>query len=51
MSNLTEKQVKFKDQILEMEKENIANINKADDKHMVAKIIRVYEEAKKDDNK
>lgn len=51
MSNLTEKQTKFKDQILSMEKENIANISKADDKQMVAKIIRIFEEAKKNDNK
>ena len=51
MSNLNEKQTKFKDQILSMEKENIANISKADDKQMVAKIIRVFEETKKNDNK
>lgn len=51
MSNLNEKQVEFKDQILKMEKENIANINKVDDKQMVAKIIRIYEETKKNDNK
>lgn len=51
MSNLNEKQIKFKDQILNMEKENIANINKVDDKQMVAKIIHIFEETKKNDNK
>lgn len=51
MSNLNEKQIKFKDRILSMEKENIANINKSDDKQMVAKIIRIFEETKKNDNK
>lgn len=51
MNNLNDKQIKFKDQILNMEKENIANINKADDKQMVAKIIRIYEEMKNNDNK
>lgn len=41
----------FKDFILELEKENLQNINKEDKKNMVAKIIRTYEEAKKNENK
>lgn len=51
MTNLTEKQIEFKKKILELEKENISTINKSDDKQMVAKIIRTYEEMKKNDNK
>lgn len=51
MTNLTEEQKKFKEKIIELEKENIATINKNDDKQMVAKIIRIYEEMKKNDNK
>lgn len=51
MSNVNEKQDDFKKQILKVEKEYIANIVKSDDKQMVAKIIRMYEEAKKNDNK
>lgn len=51
MTNLTEKQIEFKKKILGLEKENISTINKSDDKQMVAKIIRIYEEMKKNDNK
>ena len=51
MTNLTEKQIDFKKKILELEKENISTISKSDDKQMVAKIIRIYEEMKKNDNK
>ena len=51
MSNLTEEQESFKTTIIDLEKENLSNINKIDDKQMVAKIIRVYEEKKKNDNK
>lgn len=51
MTNLTDKQKDFKKIILEIEKENISTINKNDDKQMVAKIIRTYEEIKKNDNK
>ncbi len=51
MISLTDKQVKFKEKILGLEKENISTISKSDDKQMVAKIIRIYEEMKKNDNK
>ncbi len=51
MTNLSDKQKKFKETILKLEKENIVTINKSDDKQMVAKIIRTYEEMKKNDNK
>lgn len=51
MTSLTNEQIMFKEKILELEKENISTINKSDDKQMVAKIIRVYEEMKKNDNK
>ena len=51
MINLSEKQKQFKEKILKLEQENIATINKIDDKQMVAKIIRLYEEMIKNDNK
>ena len=41
----------FKDYVLELEKKNLQNITKEDKKNMVNKIIRNFEEAKKDDNK
>lgn len=41
----------FKDYILELEKNNLRNINKEDKKVIVAKIVRKYEEALKNDNK
>jgi hypothetical protein len=41
----------FKDYILELESNNLKNIEKEDKKSMVAKIIRMYEEAKKNGNK
>ena len=41
----------FKDYILEMEKDNLKNLTREDKKQMVAKIVRTYEEAKKNDNK
>ena len=41
----------FKDFVLELERNNLKNISKEDKKTMVAKIIRTYEEAKKDGNK
>lgn len=41
----------FKDFVLSIESENLKNINKEDKKNMVAKIIRTYEGARKDDNK
>ena len=41
----------FKDYVLELEKTNLKNIDKDDKKNMVAKIVRTYEEAKKNDNK
>lgn len=40
----------FKDFVLEIESDNLKNIEKKDKKNMVAKIIRNYEEAKKDGN-
>ena len=51
MINLTEAQKKIKEKILQLEKENVSTINKSDDKQMVAKIIHLYEEMKKNDNK
>ena len=41
----------FKDYVLKLEENNLKNIIKEDKKSMVAKIIRTYEEAKKDGNK
>lgn len=40
----------FKDFVLELENNNLKNIEKEDKKSMVAKIIRTYEEAKKNGN-
>ena len=40
----------FKDYVMELENNNLKNIAKEDKKNMVAKIIRTYEEAKKDGN-
>ena len=51
MINLSDKQKDFKEMILKLEKENIVIINKLDDKQLVAKIIRLYEEMIKNDNK
>ena len=51
MINLSDKQKEFKEMILKLEKENIVIINKMDDKQLVAKIIRLYEEMIKNDNK
>ena len=56
---MTEKDIKeieltpqnFKDYVLSLEKNNLKNIQKEDKKNMVAKIIRAYEQAKKNDNK
>lgn len=41
---------RFKDFVLELERENLRNIDKEDKKQMVSKIVRNYEEAKKSDN-
>lgn len=41
----------FKDFVLDLEKSNLKNIEKEDKKNMVSKIVRTYEEAKKNDNK
>lgn len=40
----------FKDLILEMERENLRNLDKEEKKVMVSRIIRVYEESKKNGN-
>ena len=40
----------FKDFILDLEKENLKKIEKDDKKLMVSKIMRNYEEAKRNDN-
>ena len=40
----------FKDFILDLEKENLKKIEKDDKKVMVSKIMRNYEEAKRNDN-
>lgn len=50
MINSEENKKKVKEQILELEKSSLANINKTDDKQMVQKIIRLFEEVKKNDN-
>lgn len=44
---LDEKQKAFKDLILKMEQESLANITKLEDKIMVSRIIRLYEEENK----
>lgn len=41
----------FKEYVLNLERDNLKNINKEDKKTMVSKIIRTYEEGKKDGNK
>lgn len=41
---LDEKQKEFKCKILQLERESISNIVKVDDKLMVSRIIRMYEE-------
>ena len=41
----------YKDFVLDLEKANLTNIDKEDKKVMVAKIVRLYEEARKNDNK
>lgn len=41
----------FKEFVLEMERDNLKNIDKADKKVIVTKIVRGYEEARKDGNK
>lgn len=41
----------FKDFLLEIENNNLKNIDRVDKKSMVAKIVRSYEEAKKNGNK
>ena len=40
----------YKDFILKLERENLQNLVKEDKKSIVAKIIRIYEEAKKNGN-
>lgn len=40
----------FKEFVLEIESKNLKNIEKEDKKSMVSKIIRTYEEAKKNGN-
>ena len=40
----------YKDFILNLERENLQNVVKEDKKNMVAKIIRIYEEVKKNGN-
>ena len=41
----------FKDYILDLERDNIRELTKEEKKEMASKIIRNYEEAKKNDNK
>lgn len=40
----------FKNFILELERENLLNLSREDKKQMVAKIMRLYEEAKRRGN-
>ena len=44
---LTAEEAEFKEKILQLERESISNITKTDDKILVAKIIRMYEEKEK----
>ena len=44
---LTKQEADFKDQILKMENESLSNIVKTDDKVMVTKIVKLYEESLK----
>lgn len=39
---------RMKDAVLEMEKESLSNINQTEDKQMIAKILKKYEEQKND---
>lgn len=48
MINDEEFQENFKIELLNLEKENLSNITKIDDRQMVARIIRIYEETKND---
>lgn len=41
----------FKEYILEIERDNLKSINKEDKNEMVTRIVKAYEEAKKNDNK
>lgn len=41
----------FKNFILSLERENLKKLTREDKKQMVTKIIKCYEEAKKNDNK
>ena len=41
----------FKDFVLNLERDNLKKVTKEDKKVMVAKIMRTYEEAQKNDNK
>lgn len=40
----------FKEFVLTLERENLMKLEKEDKKQMVSKIIRTFEEAKKNDN-
>ena len=40
----------FKEFILELERTNLKKLEKEDKKQMISKIIRTFEEAKKNDN-
>lgn len=40
----------FKDYVLELERINLHNLDKEDKKNMVSKIMRTFEEAKKNGN-
>lgn len=40
----------FKDFVLDLERDNLKNINKEDKKVIVTKIVRAYEEARKNGN-
>ena len=41
---------KLKNEILDMERENLSKIDHVDDKQTVLKIIKMYEELEKNDN-
>lgn len=53
IDKFTEKELtaeNFKDFVLDLERDNLKNINKEDKKVIVTKIVRAYEEARKNGN-
>lgn len=46
--NREEKLEKVKKEVLDLERESLANITKTQDQQMIAKIIKIYEESEND---